>query len=105
VRPDRGLYDRLAASGKVERLTTDDQVERAVMEPPEGTRAFFRGRCISRYPEAIAAASWDSVIMDAGRESLQRVPMREPLKGTRAHVEELLDASPTAGELIDRLQG
>jgi proteasome accessory factor A len=105
VRRDKGLYDRLAAAGKVERLTTDDEVERAVMEPPEDTRAFFRGRCISRYPEAIAAASWDSVILDAGRESLQRVPMREPLKGTRAHVEELLDASPTAAELVDRLQG
>jgi proteasome accessory factor PafA2 len=105
VRPGRGLYDRLAATGKVERLTTDDEIERAVMEPPEGTRAYFRGRCISRYPEAIAAASWDSVIMDAGRDSLQRVPMREPLKGTRAHVEELLEASPTAGDLIDRLQG
>ncbi|MGE5413167.1 MAG: depupylase/deamidase Dop [Syntrophomonadaceae bacterium] len=105
VQPGRGLYDRLAAAGKVERLTNDDEVERAVMEPPEDTRAYFRGRCISRYPDAIAAASWDSVIMDAGRESLQRVPMREPLKGTRAHVEELLEASATAGELIDRLQG
>ena len=58
-----------------------------------------------RYPDAIAAASWDSVIMDAGRQTLQRIPMREPLKGTRAHVEELLDACRTAGELIDRLQG
>jgi proteasome accessory factor A len=105
VRRDKGLYDRLAASSKVERLTTDDEVEHAVMEPPEDTRAFFRGRCISRYPDAIAAASWDSVILDAGRESLQRVPMREPLKGTRAHVEELLDASPTAADLVDRLQG
>jgi proteasome accessory factor A len=104
VRPDRGLYDRLAATGKVERLTTDEEIERAVMEPPEDTRAYFRGRCISRYPDAIAAASWDSVIMDAGRESLQRVPMREPLRGTRAHVEELLAASATAGDLIDRLQ-
>jgi len=104
IRRDRGLYDRLAASGKVERLTTDEEVEYAVMEPPEDTRAYFRGRCISRYPQAIAAASWDSVIMDAGRESLQRVPMREPLRGTRAHVEELLEASATAGELIDRLQ-
>jgi Pup amidohydrolase len=105
IRPGRGLYDRLASAGKVERLTTDEEVEFAVMEPPEDTRAYFRGRCISRYPDAIAAASWDSVIMDAGRESLQRVPMREPLKGTRAHVEELLEASPTAGDLIDRLQG
>ncbi len=105
VRRDRGLYDRLVATDRVERLTTDEEVERAIMEPPEGTRAFFRGRCISRYPDAIAAASWDSVIMDAGRDSLQRVPMREPLKGTRAHVEELLEASATAADLIDRLQG
>jgi proteasome accessory factor A len=105
VRRDKGLYDRLVASGKVDRLTSDAEVERAIMEPPEDTRAFFRGRCISRYPDAIAAASWDSVILDAERESLQRVPMREPLKGTRAHVEELLDASPTAADLIDRLQG
>jgi proteasome accessory factor A len=104
VRRDKGLYERLAVSGKVERLTSDDEVERAIMEPPEDTRAFFRGRCISRYPDAIAAASWDSVIMDAGRDTLQRIPMREPLKGTRAHVEELLDACRTAGELIDRLQ-
>jgi len=104
VRRGKGLYDRLVATGKVERLVTDEEIEHAVMEPPEDTRAFFRGRCISRYPDAIAAASWDSVILDAGRETLQRVPMREPLKGTRAHVEELLEAAPTASDLVDRLQ-
>jgi proteasome accessory factor A len=104
VRRDRGLYERLVAGGKVERLVTDEEIDRAVMEPPITTRAYFRGRCIARYPEAIAAASWDSVILDVGRESLQRVPMREPLKGTKVHVEELLDASATAAELIDRLQ-
>ena len=98
------MYERLAAAGKVERLTTDAEVENAIMEPPVDTRAFFRGRCISRYPDAIAAASWDSVIMDAGRDTLQRIPMREPLKGTRDHVEALIDACRTAGELIDRLQ-
>jgi hypothetical protein len=30
--------------------------------------------------------------------------MREPLKGTRAHVEELLEAAPTAADLVDLLQ-
>jgi len=104
VRRSKGLYERLVAAGKVERLVSDEEIEHAIMEPPEDTRAFFRGRCISRYPDAIAAASWDSVILDAGRETLQRVPMREPLKGTRAHVEELLDAAPTASDLVDRLQ-
>jgi len=75
------------------------------MEPPEDTRAFFRGRCISKYPDAIAAASWDSLILDTGRDALQRIPMREPLRGTRAHVEELLDACEDAAALVDRLSG
>jgi proteasome accessory factor PafA2 len=103
VRRDRGLYHRLERSGKVERLTTDDEVRRAVMEPPDDTRAFFRGRCIAKFPDAIAAASWDSLIMDTGRDALQRIPMREPLRGTRAHVQDLLDACDDAASLVDRL--
>ena len=105
VRRDRGLYHRLAQAGKVERITTDDEVQRAIMEPPDDTRAFFRGRCISKFPDAIAAASWDSLILDTGRDALQRIPMREPLRGTRAHVEELLDACEDAAALVDRLTG
>jgi Pup amidohydrolase len=105
VRKDRGLYYRLESSGKIERLTSDDEVERAVMDPPEDTRAYFRGRCISRYPEAIAAASWDSLIVDTGQEALQRIPMREPLRGTKTHVESLLDASADAATLVANLQG
>ena len=104
VRRDKGLYHRLAATGKVERLVTDAQIDRAVMEPPEGTRAFFRGRCISRFPSAIAAASWDSVIFDTGAEALQRVPMREPLRGTRAHVEGLFELAQDPASLIELLR-
>jgi proteasome accessory factor A len=105
VRPDKGLYHRLAASGKVERITSDEEVERAVMDPPEDTRAYFRGRCIAKYPDAIAAASWDSLIMDTGADALQRIPMREPLRGTRVHVEDVLRRSPDAATLVDQLQG
>ena len=50
VRRERGLYYRLDAGGKVERLTTDEEVDIAVMEPPIDTRAYFRGRCISQVP-------------------------------------------------------
>jgi Pup amidohydrolase len=104
VRRDRGLYQRLAATGKVERLTTDEEISAAIMAPPEETRAYFRGRCISRFPGSIAAASWDSIIFDTGRDALQRVPTREPLRGSREHVEELLEASQTTAELVDALQ-
>jgi proteasome accessory factor A len=49
------------------------------------------------------AASWDSVIFDVGRDSLVRVPMLEPERGTRAHVGALLDRCETAEELVDAL--
>jgi Pup amidohydrolase len=106
VRADRGLYNRLASRGRMIRLTSEQDVLKAMDEPPEDTRAYFRGRCLRQYPEAVAAASWDSVIFDIpGRESLQRVPTLEPLRGTRAHVGALLDSSHTAAELVAALTG
>jgi proteasome accessory factor PafA2 len=104
VRTDKGLYHRMAATGKVDRLVSDREIEQAVMEPPEDTRAYFRGRCIARYPDAIAAASWDSMIFDTGKEALQRIPMREPLRGTREHVAGLLERAPDAASLVDLLK-
>jgi proteasome accessory factor A len=72
--------------------------------PPEDTRAYFRGRCLEKYASEIAAASWDSVIFDVpGHASLQRVPMLEPLRGTRATVGALLDRSPDATTLLREL--
>jgi proteasome accessory factor PafA2 len=106
VRADRGLYNRLAARGRMVRLTREPDVIRAMDEPPADTRAYFRGRCLRQYPDSVAAASWDSVIFDIpGRESLQRVPTLEPLRGTRAHVGDLLDKCETAGELVAALTG
>jgi proteasome accessory factor A len=106
IRPDRGLYNRLAARGRMVRLTDDAAIARAVEEPPEDTRAYFRGRCLQKYAESVAAASWDSVIFDIpGRESLQRVPTLEPERGTRAHVGDLLDRCRSAAELVAALTG
>ncbi len=106
IRPDRGLYNRLAARNRMVRLVDDARVASAVEYPPGDTRAYFRGRCLRQYADAVAAASWDSVIFDIpGRESLQRVPTLEPLRGTRRHVGALLDRCATAAELVAALTG
>jgi Pup amidohydrolase len=104
VRPDKGLYNRLAASGRFERIVTEDEVTNAITMPPEDTRAYFRGRCLAQYADEVAAASWDSVIFDLpGRDSLQRVPTLEPLRGTKEHVGPLLDRCRSAEELVDAI--
>lgn len=103
VRMGKGLYNRLVARGSMRRLVSEEEVREAVTTPPEDTRAYFRGRCLERYPSAVAAASWDSVIFDLGRDSLVRIPTLEPLRGTKAHVGELLEAAESAEELVDSL--
>ncbi|HTK65789.1 MAG TPA: depupylase/deamidase Dop [Pseudonocardia sp.] len=103
VRLSKGLYNRLVARGSMRRMVTEEQVLDAMRNPPEDTRAYFRGRCLERYPTEVAAASWDSVIFDLGRESLVRIPTLEPLRGTRNHVGKLIDSSNTAEELVAAL--
>jgi proteasome accessory factor A len=75
----------------------------AMTEPPESTRAYFRGRCLAKYGDDIVAANWDSLVFDVGSDPLRRVPMLEPLRGTRALVGSLIDQSATARDLLDRL--
>jgi Pup amidohydrolase len=103
VRRARGLYWKLVSSGNIERLTNDHEVERAVNHPPEDTRAYFRGECLRRFSRSIMAASWDALIFDTGDEPLRKVPTLEPTRGTRRHVETLLDSSPNSAALISNL--
>ncbi|MGH9155160.1 MAG: depupylase/deamidase Dop [Acidimicrobiales bacterium] len=99
LRPGRSLFARLGT----ERLVTDGSVASAVTEPPTGTRAYFRGRCLQRWAPFIAAANWDSIVFDLGGDPLRRVPMMEPLKGTAEMVDKLLEGCPSPAELLDRL--
>jgi proteasome accessory factor A len=48
IRPDRGLYYRLARNELVERLTSDEAIEQAKHTPPQTTRARLRGEFIRR---------------------------------------------------------
>jgi len=99
LRPGRSLAARVG----LERITTDEEVERAKSEPPDDTRAYFRGRCLQRWSEDIVAANWDSMVFDIGDDPLRRVPMMEPTRGTKAHVGTLLDECETSAELLKRL--
>ncbi|MCS5688961.1 MAG: depupylase/deamidase Dop [Actinomycetota bacterium] len=99
LRPSKGLARRMGLT----RVSDDAQVEMAINQPPPTTRAFFRGRCLEKYPDQIVAANWDSMVFDVGSDPLRRVPMLEPLRGTAAHVASLLDECDDAGELLRRL--
>ena len=47
--------------------------------------------------------NWDSISFGIEDESIKRVMMAEPLKGTREYVEDLLNRSETAARLLDNM--
>ncbi|MGZ4662965.1 MAG: depupylase/deamidase Dop, partial [Arthrobacter sp.] len=59
IRPEKGLYHRMLARNRMKRIVHDDDINRAVTEPPPDTRAYFRGRCVSSFSKDVVGASWD----------------------------------------------
>ncbi|PYM04438.1 MAG: proteasome accessory factor PafA2, partial [Candidatus Rokuibacteriota bacterium] len=100
IRPGKGLYYKIEESDAVDRIVTDDEIAKAMYDPPKDTRAYFRGMCLQRYADEIASASWDSVIFDLKEGPLKKIFMLEPLRGTEAHVRQLLMESPSASDLL-----
>ena len=105
LRLDKGLYYRLEREGYVDRLLTDEEIDRATRVPPTDTRAYFRGMCLQKFPAHVYGASWTSVLLDTGDASVKRVPMTEPMRGTRKLVGEVLERSDSVTELLERLAG
>jgi proteasome accessory factor A len=101
VRPEKGLVHRLRDRGMLRDLVMPEEVKEAQTTPPEDTRAWFRGECVRRFTSQVFSASWDSVVFDVpGRASLQRLPILEPERGTRAQLGTLLEQSAEVGELL-----
>ncbi|MDP6977874.1 MAG: depupylase/deamidase Dop [Myxococcota bacterium] len=103
-RPEKGLYYMLERQERVERIVTDEEINAAIHTPPDNTRAYFRGECLRRYPAQVFGVNWDSISFGVEDQAVKRIMMPDPLKGTRAHVEELLDSSTSAKELVEKLQ-
>ena len=103
VEPSRSIYHRLVERGAMRRMFTQSEVERAERLPPESTRAWFRGTCVSRFGASLVAANWDSLLFETNHEGLVRVSMMEPLQGDRVSAGPLLGRVSDPAELIREL--
>ena len=61
IDPLEGLSAILESQGKMERLVSDDDVKNAIIFPPLDTRAYFRGRAMSRFSSCIRFINWDMI--------------------------------------------
>lgn len=69
IDPDEGLYYALEQAGEMERLATDDDINTAMAQAPQNTRAALRGALIERFGAQIGAAGWNRVVLRTENES------------------------------------
>jgi proteasome accessory factor A len=104
VRPDRGLFYTLERGDLIRRVVQEHNIQRAESSPPPGTRAYFRGRCVSQFAKSLYGASWTSLLFDVGNTTIKKVPLMDPHRGTQALTGDLLDGVESVDALLDKLK-
>jgi proteasome accessory factor A len=88
----RGLYHLLAQKGMVDRVVTDDQIERAVVEPPQTTRARLRGAFIKAAKAKKRDFTVDWVHLKLNDQAQRTVLCKDPFKAHDDRVEKLIES-------------
>jgi Pup amidohydrolase len=59
---EQGLHYELVREERMRRVLQEEEIKAAIFNPPESTRAFFRGRAVARFNPHIQTIHWDEVV-------------------------------------------
>jgi proteasome accessory factor A len=90
VTRSRGLYYLLERQGRVERVTDDDEVARAMEEPPADTRAALRGRFIRQAKARRRDYTVDWVHLKLNDQAQRTVLCKDPFRSEDERVDKLI---------------
>ncbi len=101
IDPESGLYYEMARSCTQRRLVSDEAVARAVMTPPVGSRAAFRGRAVEKFGGAITSIQWEEVAFRTARGE-RTLSLREVLDPISAAAwQERIERAGSVDELFE----
>jgi proteasome accessory factor A len=90
VNRERGLYYLLERRGKMERVVPDKQVQRAMREPPQTTRARLRGEFIRQAKQKRRDYTVDWVHLKLNDQAQRTVLCKDPFRSVDERVEQLI---------------
>jgi proteasome accessory factor A len=96
---NEGLYYGIP----MRRIVTDEQIDAALHNPPADTRAYFRGRAVDRFSDAIKAIQWDSITFTVNGRTREINLNALADAAIARQYNEALDQSPTVEALIEKL--
>jgi len=90
IRRDRGIFYRLQARGLVERICAEADIEAALSEPPQTTRAKLRGDFIKQAKLRKRDYTVDWVHLKLNDQAQRTVICKDPFKSSDERVEKLI---------------
>lgn len=103
IDPTKSLYHALVRKGRMKTLVSDEEITAAATNPPENSRAWFRGQVVSKFGEAVTAASWQTMVFNLGSESA-KLTLDKVDEADRSTVGRLIDEAETIQELVAGLR-
>lgn len=89
--PDRGVFNRLQRAGAVDRICTDDEIEHAVHEAPQSTRARLRSEFIRAAKAAKRDYTVDWVHLKLNDQAQRTVLCKDPFRSHDERVDHLIE--------------
>jgi proteasome accessory factor A len=86
----RGLFYKMQERGMVERVTTDETIDKALEDPPQTTRARLRGEFIRRAKERKRDYTVDWVHLKLNDQAQRTVLCKDPFRSHDERVERLI---------------
>jgi proteasome accessory factor A len=104
---DEGLYWQYERDGLVDRVVSEDLIERFVHTPPENTRAYTRSMLLQRGAEDVDRVDWDEVRFrwryGTYSNRIRTVRLANPLRFTRNDTADLFRSHESLEDLLDAL--
>ena len=99
-----GVFYRLQNGGLVERLLTDEEIDKMVSSPPPDTRAWLRGKIVERFSKQVVGADWSYVKLQQTPHTVESVIYRlefpNPLVGTEQDMAQVWDRLKTPEQMF-----
>lgn len=90
IKRGRGVFDLLQRKGLAARITTDEDIDAAVNEPPQTTRAKLRGEFISAAQAAGRDFTVDWVHLKLNDQAQRTVLCKDPFRSVDERVKRLI---------------
>ncbi|MCZ6765842.1 MAG: proteasome accessory factor PafA2 family protein [bacterium] len=102
---DEGLFWAYESNDSVERLVSDEEIDRLANDPPEATRAWTRARLLRQAgSDRVNDVGWDFVELKSGFGWRQKIELSNPLAFTRDECKSAFDPERTLEETVDVLR-